>query len=216
MLFVILERIKTDGSYRIKLFLCISFVWNIVFAGFLFIVGCLSLSRWFLTMSVYYGLLASTRIFCFMQTSGEKSFLSKIKTMRACGYFLLLINAVISVMIFILLYGNRYVRHHEITVITLAAYTFSALTVAIVGSVKQVRKRDYVSSSIKLISLVSASVSMVTLTNTMLSTFGGDNTLLRSIILPALSGVVSVFIISCAVIMIYQASRALKDEPKRK
>lgn len=213
------HKIKTDAQYRIKLFLCLSFVWNILYTGYLLIVGWVYQSKWFLAMSVYYGLLSTTRIFCFMQTKPEKSLHAKVKTMRACGCFLLCINLAISSMMFILIYGNRQVKHHEITVITLAAYTFSALTVAIVNSVKYIRKHDYISSCIKLISLVSASVSMVTLTNIMLSTFGEDNALLRSIVLPALSAAVSVLIIVCSILMIYKAHstlRNLKYEQERK
>jgi hypothetical protein len=122
-------------------------------------------------------------------------------------------------MMFILIYRGQTIKHHEITVITLATYTFSTLTVAIVNSVRYLRKNDHLHSSIKLISLISASVSIVTLTNTMLSTFGAENTLLRSIILPILSGVVSLFIIACAVMMIRKANldlRVLRNEKERK
>jgi hypothetical protein len=122
-------------------------------------------------------------------------------------------------MMFILIYRNQTIKHHEITVITLATYTFSTLTVAIVNSVRYLRKNDHLHSSIKLISLISASISIVTLTNTMLSTFGEDNQLLRSIILPILSGVVSLFIIACAIMMIRKATldlQVLKHEKERK
>ena len=108
---------------------------------------------------------------------------------------------------------------YEITVIALATYTFSSLTVAIVSSIKQLRKNDYVYACVKAISLISASVSLVTLTNTMLVTFGEENVLLRSIILPLLSGTVAVFIIVSAVFMIRKANlnlRKLGNEQERK
>ena len=111
---------------------------------------------------------------------------------------------------FLLIYGNQFVKHHEITVITLATYTFSALTVAIWGSVKFIKKNNYLFSCVKLINLISASVSLVTLTNTMLATFGQDNALLRSIVLPILSGVVSLFIITTAILMIRKANLDLR------
>ena len=44
----------------------------------------------------------------------------------------------------------------------------------------------------------------------MLSTFGESNLLLRSIILPVLSGFVSIFIIVCAIIMIRKANLDLR------
>ncbi len=167
-------------------------------------------SKWFLVISVYYGLLSLSRIFVFLQLSPKKSLVTKIKTMRVCGYFLLSINLVFSIMTFILIFGNQSAQYHEITVITLATYTFSSLTIAIVNCVKYLRKNDHLHSCAKLISLISASVSIVTLTNTMLFTFGPDEILLKNIILPLLSGFVAIFIIVCAILMIRKANLDLR------
>ncbi len=213
------ERIKIDTAFRIKLFLCLSFIFNVAYSAFLFVVGQIYSSKWFFVTSIYYGLLSVARIFLYLQISPQKELVSKIKTMRACGCFLLSINLVFSTMMFILIYGNQYVKHHEITVIALATYTFTSLTMAIINSVKYLRKKDYLYSSAKIISLISASVSIVTLTNTMLCTFGANNLLLRSIILPILSGFVSVFIIVCAIFMIRKTNldlRKLKNGKERK
>ncbi len=210
MLAALFERMKTDAPFRIKLFLCLSFIFNIAYSVFLFIVGRIYASEWFLAISVYYGLLSLSRIFVFLQISTKKRLVSKIKTMRVCGYFLLFINLVFSVMTFILIYGNQSAQYHEITVITLATYTFTSLTVAIINSVKYLRKNDHLHSCAKLISLISASVSIVTLTNTMLFTFGQDEILLRSIVLPLLSGFVAIFIILCAIFMIRKANLDLR------
>ena len=145
-----------------------------------------------------------------LEINPKNSLRKKILIMRACGYFLLLLNLVVSVMIFLLIYTAPYAKYHEIIVITLATYTFSALTIAIVNIVKYLKKNEYVYSCVKMISLISASVSMLTLTNTMLATFGSENELLRSIILPILSGVVAIFIIVCAILMIKKANNDLK------
>ena len=212
------ERIKIDTAFRIKVFLCLSFIFNIAYSIFLFVVGQIYSSKWFFITSIYYGLLSIARIFVYLQISPQKQLISKIKTMRACGCFLLSINLVFSTMMFMLIYGNQYIKHHEITVITLATYTFTSLSMAIINSIKYLRKNDYLYSSAKIISLISASVSIVTLTNIMLSTFGEKNLLLRSIILPILSGFVSIFIIVCAILMIRKTNldlRKLKNEKER-
>ena len=161
-------------------------------------------------MSLYYTLLSTARIFIFFEINPKNSLRKKILIMRACGYFLLLLNLVVSVMIFLLIYTAPYAKYNEIIVITLAAYTFSALTIAIVNIVRYLKKNEYVYSCVKVISLISASVSMLTLTNTMLATFGSDNECLRSIILPILSGVVAIFIIVCVILMIKKANNDLK------
>lgn len=219
MTFTFFERMKNDVHLRIKTFLRLSIIFNIIYSMFLLLVGRVYSSKWFFVMFIYYGLLSIMRILVFLHLSNKKHVISKIKTMRACGYFLLVINLVVSTMMFILSYGKTLVKHHEITVITLATYTFFSLTVAIVGSTKYLKQNDYVYSSSKLISLISASVSLVTLTNAMLITFGEDGLLLRKVILPLLCGAVAIFIISCAMFMIKKANldlKVIKDEKERK
>ena len=214
----LIKRLKTDGHYRIKVFLRFSVLFNFLYSVFLFVVNRINGSDWLFIMSVYYALLSVVRIFIFLQIEPRKQLRTKLKTMRWCGYFLFLLNVVVSALIFILIYKNQTVKHHEITVIALATYTFSSLTIAIVSSVKYLKKRDYVYSCVKVISLVCASVSIVTLTNIMLATFGEENMLLRSIILPILSAVVCSFIIVCAILMIRTANielRKLKNEEER-
>ena len=210
MLLGFFKRLKTDTQFRIKHFLVFSIIFNLCYCIFLFVVSGIYYSKWFFVMSLYYTLLSTARIFIFFEINPKSSLRKKILIMRACGYFLLLLNLVVSVMIFLLIYTAPYAKYHEIIVITLAAYTFSALTIAIVNIVRYLKKNEYVYSCVKVISLISASVSMLTLTNTMLATFGSENELLRSIILPILSGVVAIFIIVCAILMIKKANNDLK------
>ena len=205
-----LKKIKENTEFRIKLFLFISLIFNFGYAVFLFVVSQVYFSKWFFMMSIYYALLSTARIFIFFETNHKNPLRKKILIMRACGYFLLLLNVVVSVMVFLLIYTVPYARYHEIIVITLATYTFSALTIAIVNIVRYLKKNNHVYSCVKVVSLISASVSMLTLTNTMLATFGSDNECLRSIILPILSGVVAIFIIVCAILMIKKANNDLK------
>ena len=219
MLSAFLKKVKNDIGYRIQCFLSVSYVFNCAYAIFLFVISRLYFSKWFFVMSVYYALLTTARIFIFFQMDDKKRLREKIAIMRACGWFLLVLNVAVSAMMFVLIYTAPYASHHEITVITLATYTFSALTIAIVGSTKHLKKNNHVYSCVKIISLISASVSMVTLTNTMLTTFGNGDMQLRRIILPILSAIVSIFIVICAILMIVKANKDLricKDEQERK
>lgn len=218
MLSDFIKKVRADTHFRIKLLLRLSVIFNAAYSLFLFVVSQISDSEWFFVMAVYYGVLFIVRIFIFSQIEPERALKSKLKTVRNCGYFLVLINLVVSVLIFILIYKDQAVTYHEITVIALATYTFWTLTMSIINSVKYIRRRNYVYSCAKLVSLVCASVSIVTLTNTMLFTFGEENVLLRSIILPILSVVVCSFIIASAWMMVRKANlqlRILKNEEKR-
>ena len=197
-----LYRIRRDTHYRIKLLLSLSLILNLTYSIFLFIISQVQDSKWFFVMSMYYGSLSIIRFFIFLQLKKSEQRRLKINTARFFGYFLLLINIIVSIMMFILIFQNQPVKHHEITVIALATYTFFMLTTAVISCIKFVRRNELIYTSIKVLSLISASVSLVTLTNTMLATFGEDNMELRSIILPILCSFVSVFIIITAFLMI--------------
>lgn len=132
---------------------------------------------------------------------------------RMCGWILLVMNLALSLMVFFMVYWNRTFRHHEITTIALAVYTFTAFTMAIINIVKYRRYNSPVYSASKAISLASASVSMLTLEATMLTTFGGDtvDALTRKILLGCTGGVISLFVVLMAVYMICQSSKKLKQ-----
>ena len=206
----ILGRLKKDAEFRIQLFLFLSFLFNFSYASFLFVVSRVYNSRWFFVMSIYYALLSLLRVFIFFHVVRAKKLRKRIRMIRACGYFLFLVNLAVSTMMFVLIYTAPHVKQHEITVITLATYTFSALTFAIVSGIKYVKKKNYAYTCVKVMSLISASVSLVTLTNTMLATFGDGDTSLRRIVLPLLSGVVAILIVVCAVVMIVKSEQALR------
>ena len=210
-IFGIFEKWKVDAYFRIKLLLFCSVVFNLLYAIFLLVVCQIYFSKWFFVMSVYYGLLSIMRIFIFVKINAKTSRHNEVSIMRTCGCFLFLLNATVSAMMFLLIYTAGGVKHHEITVITLATYTFGSLSFAIFGIVKYWKKNAYVYFSIKMISLISASVSLVTLTNTMLSTFGDDIQMLRSILLRILSVVVSVFILYCAIYMVRKANLVVRN-----
>ena len=131
---------------------------------------------------------------------------------RTCGWIFLLMNIALTLIIFFMVYWNRTFKHHEITTITLAAYTFTTFTFAIINVVKYRKYNSPVLSAGKAISLASASVSMLTLTSTMLTTFndGTMDLLTRKIMLGATGGVVSVFIIVMAIYMIVQSTKKLR------
>ena len=170
---------------------------------------------WFYSLAGYYLSLAAMRVFLVRHTSkhnpGEKM-LMELKKYRVCGIVFLIMNLALALMIFFMVYFNRTFHHHEITTIALAAYTFTSLTLAIIGTVKYRKYNSPVYSASKAISLASACVSMLTLESTMLTTFG-DGTLSmteRRVFLGVSGGAISVCIIAMAVYMIVQANKKMK------
>ncbi|MGN0401783.1 MAG: hypothetical protein ACI4HQ_05930 [Acetatifactor sp.] len=206
---------QDDARLRVNVTLYGSLLLNTAYAVFQLGLGLYHTSFWYFSMAGYYIFLAIMRFFLVRHTSrhqpGERM-QEELRKYRNCGIIFLAINLMLSVMIFFMIYWNRTFRHHEITTIAMATYTFASFTLAIVNVVKYRKYNSPVFSASKAINLAAACVSMLTLESTMLTTFD-DGTMeltYRRIMLGASGGVISVFIVAMAVYMIVQSSKKMK------
>lgn len=206
---------QDDHRLRVNVSLYGTLIYNTAYALLQLGMGFWHHTFWFYSLAGYYISLAVMRFFLVRHTSkhkpGEKM-LDELIKYRACGVVFLVMNLALALMIFFMVYWNRTFNHHEITTITLAAYTFTSLTLAIINTVKYRKYNSPVYSASKAISLASACVSMLTLESTMLTTFGDGTMSLtgRRILLGLSGGVISVFIIAMAIYMIVQANKKIK------
>ena len=131
---------------------------------------------------------------------------------RACGWIFLVMNLALSLIVFFMVYWNRTFRHHMITAIAMAAYTFTAFTMAIVNMVKYKKYNSPVFSASKAINFAAACVSMLTLTSTLLTTFsdGTMNAFTQKLLLGSVGAAVSASVVTMAIYMIVQSKRKLK------
>lgn len=209
------RRWQDDARLRVNVSLYGSLLLNTAYAVFQLGLGFYHASFWYFSMAGYYISLAIMRFFLVQHTSrhrpGERMQEELIKY-RNCGIVFLVMNLALSIMIFFMVYWNRTFRHHEITTIAMAAYTFTSFMLAIVNVVKYRKYNSPVFSASKAINLVAACVSMLTLESTMLTTFDNRTMTLgnRRFMLGASGAVVSVFIVAMAICMIVQGSRKIK------
>lgn len=209
------RRWQDDARLRVSASLYGSLVLNTAYAVLQLGLGFYHASFWYFSMTGYYISLAIMRFFLVQHTSrhrpGERMQEELIKY-RNCGIVFLVMNLALSIMIFFMVYWNRTFRHHEITTIAMAAYTFTSFTLAIVNVVKYRKYNSPVFSASKAINLAAACVSMLTLESTMLTTFDNGTMTLgnRRFMLGASGAVVSVFIVAMAICMIVQGSRKIK------
>lgn len=210
------QRWTSDTQLRMTLSLYGTLIWNTAYAVFQLGLGLWHHTVWFYSLAGYYVALAIMRFFLVRHTRrhkpGEKM-AEELRRYRACGVVFLAMNLALTAMIFFMVYRNRTFHHHEITTISMAAYTFTTLTLAIINVFRYRKYQSPVYSAAKAISLASACVSLLTLESTMLTTFGGETMTLttRRIFLGASGGAISVFIIVMAIYMILQSSRKLKE-----
>ena len=204
-----------DAHLRVNISLYGSLAWNALYGVFQLWLGYYHRTFWFYSLGAYYICLCIMRFFLLQHTRryapGEKM-QTELKKYRACGWVFLVMNLALALIIFFMVYWNRTFEHHMITAITMAAYTFTAFTVAIVNVVKYRKYNSPVFSASKAISLAAALVSMLTLESTMLTTFS-DGTMTaveRKCMLGATGGVISALIVAMAVYMIFVSTKKLK------
>ena len=205
-----------DPRLRVNVSLYGSLAWNTLYGLFQLWLGFVHETFWFYSLGAYYICLGVMRFFLVRHTRkfapGEKMQTELVKY-RACGIVFLLMNLALALIIFFMVYWNRTFQHHMITAIAMAAYTFTALTTAIVNVIKYRKYNSPVFSASKAISLAAALVSMLTLESTMLTTFG-DGTMTaieRKWMLGATGGVVSLLIVATAIYMIVVGTKKLKE-----
>ncbi len=204
-----------DTRLRVNVSLYGSLVWNSLYGVFQLWLGFYHHTFWFYSLGAYYICLAAMRFFLVRHTrryaAGERMETELVKY-RACGWVFLLMNLSLALIIFFMVYWNRTFEHHMITAIAMAAYTFSALTIAIVNVIKYRKYNSPVFSASKATSLAAALVSVLTLEATMLTTFGnGTMTALeQKLLLGATGAVISSLIVATAIYMIVVGTRKLK------
>lgn len=204
-----------DTRLRVNVSLTASFLWNTGYSLFQLALGIYHHSAWFYALAVYYFSLALMRFFLVRHSTknlpGEKM-REELSRYRVCGYVFIVMTTALSVMMFYMIHLGRSVEHHEITTITMAAYTFFTFTMAVVNIIKYRKYESPVFSAAKAISLAAASVSMLTLESTMLVTFsdGSMTELDRKLFMGASGAVIFVFIIAMAIYMIVQSTKKLK------
>ncbi len=212
------KRWQDDDRLRVKVSLYGALIWNTAYAVFQLWLGFYHHTFWFYSLAGYYISLAIMRFFLARYTSknapGERM-RAELVRYRACGIVFLVMNLALSLIIFFMVYWNRTFIHHEITTIAMAAYTFTALTVAIVNIIKYRKFNSPVYSASKAISLAAACVSMLTLESTMLTIFGAQQSLaFRRIMLAATGAAVSAFIIVMAIYIIAQSTKKMRTLEK--
>ncbi len=205
----------SDVRLRMNISLYGSLIWNVGFAIFQLCLGFYHKSFWFYSMFAYYVMLGVMRFFLVKHTRKHKpkeQVEIEVKKSILCGWFLVFMNLALAVIVFFIVYLNKTFKHHMITTIALAAYTFFTFSFAIVNLVRYKKYESPVYSSAKIISLIAACVSMLTLEATMLTTFGGEESeLFRPLMLSLTGAAVIGFAITMAVIVIVKGNKKLKS-----
>ncbi len=175
------ERIKQifkDYTVRSYIFAGFSFVINIAFLVYNFVVGLLYDSIWNSTISGYYLLLIIMRLIVLIceerwkNKGEEEKHKKRVSLFRSIGILLVVLDVSVNGLVLLMLADDRPVNVSKIAAIAIAAYTTYKIIIAIYNFSKTRRQENLSLFSLKIISLMDALVSLITLQNTLIITFG--------------------------------------------
>lgn len=168
-------RFLEDYTFRTILTTMPAFLINVAYTVYNGVIGIMNRSEWFITMAVYYSLLGIMRYRAV--SAGRK--ISRMEdpqqverrqlsVIRTDGILLMVLNLALCGVVLLTIAQETAKAYSEIMVISIAAYTFYKITMAVI----KVRKmQSPILITIRNIGAADALVSMLTLQATMLASF---------------------------------------------
>ncbi|MBD5538007.1 MAG: hypothetical protein HDQ99_20605 [Lachnospiraceae bacterium] len=210
----LVSRYLEEDRFRAEAALYLGFLINLFYAGVKMFSGILYQSEWFVTLAVYYILLAVMRFSLLHHVRKQgKNIASEWKRYRLCGIILLFMNIALAGIVVLVIHRNSGFEYPGVLIYIMAMYAFYATITAVWNVVKFRKYGSPVLSAAKVINLTAAMVSMLSLETAMLTQFGAaDDANFRRIMTASTGAGVSVIVLGMAVYMIIHATRKLKDE----
>ncbi|MDE7195350.1 MAG: hypothetical protein K2O14_15475, partial [Oscillospiraceae bacterium] len=158
------HRYLTDIPYRVKLSLYMSLGINIVYAGVKMFAGVYYRSVWFVSLSVYYIMLALMRFLLLRHNNSVgENYAAELKRYRLCGGAFLIMNIALSGITALVVYENEGFEYAGTLIYVMAAYTFYTTILSIVNLVKYRKFKSPLLVAAKAVNLTAALVSMLSL-----------------------------------------------------
>ena len=178
------ERFLADYMFRTILTTLPAFLINVAYTVYNGVIGIMNQSVWFITMAVYYSLLGIMR-YRAVSTGRKISRLDdreqirkkELSVIKTDGILLLVLNLALSGVVLLTIAQDTAKRYSEIMVISIAAYTFYKITMAVVNMVKVRKRKSPILITIRNIGAADALVSMLTLQAAMFASFQDKNSL---------------------------------------
>ncbi len=204
------ERYAADAHFRNRVSLHVGLTVNLAYILMKLSAGLYYRSAWFLSLAVYYSLLAGMRLSLLRYRPVEDE-AGAFRRYRACGFVLLLMNQALAGIVAFMVRQDRHFSYPGYLIYAMAAYSFYAVTVAMINIVKTRRQNSPILSATQAVNLVAALVSILALTTAMLAQFGGaDSADFNRTMTAAVGGGVCTIVICMAAYMIWRANKNLK------
>lgn len=191
---------------RIVFTAVISLLINLFYALYHGILGIGMQSLWFITVCAYYSFLSIARfsaVLCEYKEKHSGSINTEYFVMKISGVLLILLSLILIAITYISISQNITTKYDEITMITIATYVFTKLTLIIIKAVRQRKYGSSLLTVIRNITYAEVAVSVLNLQRSMLASFGemSNATILNGLT----SAFVCLFVLSlgCSMIKMY-------------
>lgn len=206
------SRYLREDMFRAQTGLYQGFFINLLYAGIKLLSGILYRSVWFVTLAVYYILLAVMRASLLHYVrKDEKNKISEWRRYRLCGIILMFMNAALAGIVILVVRQNSGFEYPGMLIYMMAMYAFYAAITAARNVVKFRKYGSPVMSAAKVINLTAALVSLLSLETAMLTQFGAANDpMFRQIMTASTGAGISLIVLGMAVFMIVRSTRQMR------
>ena len=171
----LIQRYNSNPDLKLKVSLFVSIAANLVLALVHLLSGLQSSSLWFVSLFIYYFVLAFLRGFLLINTRLEQDdLLKQWNRYRISGIILIVINLALGTIVFFMINHNRGAHYDMIVTIALAAYTFGSAAIAIVKAIKYKKSSWIVGKAVDVVRLAAVMVSVLSLQTAMLNAFSDE------------------------------------------
>ncbi|MBD5450853.1 MAG: hypothetical protein HDR28_12070 [Lachnospiraceae bacterium] len=207
----IFEKYLKEVKFRTETSLYQGLFINLLYVALKFGSGIYYRSIWFVSLAVYYLLLAVMRFSLLHYVRSRKDDrVSEWKRYRFCGIVLLVMNQALAAIVVIVVEQNKGFEYAGFLIYAMALYAFYAVITSVINVVKFRKYGSPIMSAAKAINLTAAVVSMLSLETAMLAQFGEDDVKFRQIMTSATGAGVCVIVLGMAVFMIAKSTKILK------
>lgn len=208
----VVGRYLSEDRFRTETALYQGFIINLFYAGIKLFSGVCYNSVWFITLAVYYIMLAVIRfsLLHHVRKAGTDK-VSEWLRYRLCGIILLFMNVVLVGIVILAVHQNSGFEYPGMLIYIMAMYAFYAMITAVRDVVKFRRYGSPVLSAAKAVNMTAALVSMLSLETAMLTQFGvAHDPGFRQIMTASTGAGISIIVVGMAVFMIVRSTKQLK------
>lgn len=213
------SKVAADDRFRTIVFAVPGFTSNIIFAVFNGIVGIISHSAWFGSMSAYYILLSVMRIGAVKQEKQlsvieqpKERMEKEIEVYTRNSILFLVLAIVLAGMVVLLEFSTGGKNYPGFTIYAAAAYTFYKIIHSTIKLIKEGKRKSPLLMIIRKIGYIDACVSILTLQTAMFAAFAtGQEEFVK--LMNAITGmVVFLLVFGMGIQGIYYGKRGIKND----